>query len=167
MGKTTFDNITEMHDYDVNKSLAQNLPPRSLLQSNRRSDQEDDEIADLPKGDKASNSRSPFKTQNNQNQPESPNEMIFASQNEQDEPPVNILRAVNRDHGSLMTNHKDDKTKPPHLEQFASNQSFNPNQHGRRYDNANNLENVLSSNQDFLSSQSQYVRKNSGHLSLT
>lgn len=38
VGKTTYDNITEMQDYDVNKSLGQNMHPKSMLQSNRKSD---------------------------------------------------------------------------------------------------------------------------------
>lgn len=92
--------------------------------------------------------------------------MIFAAQgqNEQDEPPVNILRAINKDQGRLMSNHKAELTKP-RIEEFTSNQSFNPNQPIRRYDNTNNLENILSSQQDFASSQ-EYGLKRSGPLSI-
>lgn len=80
--------------------------------------------------------------------------MIFSNQNEQDEPPVNILRAINKDHqgGLMLSNHKVEK---PSIEQFQSNQSFNPTHQARRLDASNQFENILSSNQDFLSSQSQ------------
>lgn len=71
----------------------------------------------------------------------------------------------------MQPNANEDYSKNRTVMEFSSNQSFNPNQfkEGRRsqvQDANNNLENVLSSQRDFMSSQSHHARKISGPLSM-